>query len=60
MRVLVMGGTQFNGRALVWEAELLFRSDLENFYYTYTRRLVENGAIVREKTWNDTIPRDYQ
>jgi hypothetical protein len=48
------------GRTLVWEAELLFRSDLENFYYTYTRRLLSNGALVREKIWNDTIPRDYQ
>jgi hypothetical protein len=47
-------------RTLIWEAELLFRSDLENFYYTYTRRLLENGRLVREKAWQDTIPRDYQ
>jgi hypothetical protein len=51
---------ELEGRTLVWEAELTFGSDLDNFYYTYTRRLLENGAIVREKTWNDTIPRDYQ
>ena len=51
---------ELEGRTLVWEAELTFRSDLDNFYYTYTRRLLENGAIVREKTWNDTILRDYQ
>jgi putative CocE/NonD family hydrolase len=47
-------------RTLIWEAELLFRSDLQNFYYTYTRRLLENGRLVREKAWQDTIPRDYQ
>jgi predicted acyl esterase len=47
-------------RTLTWEAELLFRSDLENFYYTYTRRLIENGALVREKVWTDTIRRDFQ
>jgi len=47
-------------RTLIWEAELLFRSDLENFYYTYTRRLLENGELLREKTWQDTIARDYQ
>ena len=51
---------ELEGRTLVWEAELQFRSDLQNFYYTYTRRLLENGALVREKTWTDTILRDYQ
>jgi hypothetical protein len=47
-------------RTLIWEAELLFRSDLESLYYTYTRRLLENGVLLREKTWRDTISRDYQ
>ena len=48
------------GRKLVWDAELTFRSDRENFFYTYRRRLTENGKPVREKTWNQTIPRDFQ
>jgi putative CocE/NonD family hydrolase len=47
-------------RVLLWEAELNFTSDLENFHYRYTRRLSQNGQIVREKTWTDTIPRDFQ
>jgi hypothetical protein len=47
-------------RTLLWEAELSFDSDEENFYYEYTRRLSENGKQVREKTWSDTIPRDHQ
>jgi hypothetical protein len=47
-------------RVLLWEAELSFRSDLENFYYEYTRRLSENGEQLREKTWTDTMPRDHQ
>jgi hypothetical protein len=51
---------ELEGRTLVWEADLLFRSDLLNFYYTYTRRLLEGGILVREKSWNDTIPRDFQ
>ena len=51
---------ELDGRTLVWEAELTFRSDLDNFYYTYARRLFENGALVRQKIWNDTIPRDHQ
>ena len=48
------------GRKLLWEGALLFRSDRENFYYTYTRRLFENGALIREKTWSDTFQRDFQ
>jgi hypothetical protein len=47
-------------RVLLWEAELSFSSDADNFYYEYTRRLTENGRELREKTWTDTIPRDYQ
>jgi uncharacterized protein len=49
-----------SGRVLLWEAELSFSSDLENFRYQYTRRLKENGELLREKTWTDTIPRDHQ
>ena len=48
------------GRTLRWEAELLVRSDTENLYYTYTRRLIENDKLLREKSWNETIPRDHQ
>jgi len=48
------------GRELTWQAELDFSSDRENFNYRYTRRLFENGALLREKTWNETIPRDFQ
>ena len=48
------------GRKLLWEAELSFKSDHDNFYYSYLRRLSENGKLVREKTWTRTIPRDFQ
>ena len=48
------------GRTLVWEAELDFSSDLESFFYRYTRRLFENGELLRERTWKDVIPRDHQ
>jgi putative CocE/NonD family hydrolase len=47
-------------RVLLWEAELSFKSDLDNFYYDYRRRLTEDGKVVREKTWNKTLPRDFQ
>jgi hypothetical protein len=51
---------ELEGRTLRWEARLLFRSDRENFHYAYTRRLLKDGALVREKTWEDAIPRDHQ
>ncbi len=48
------------GRRLVWEAELSFTSDRDNFHYSYRRRVSENGTLLREKTWTRTIPRDFQ
>jgi len=48
------------GRTLIWDAELTFRSDQQNFFYVYRRRLTENGKLVREKTWRETIARDHQ
>jgi putative CocE/NonD family hydrolase len=51
---------ELEDRVLVWSASLVFESDRENFYYTYTRKLSVNGKALREKTWKETIPRDYQ
>jgi putative CocE/NonD family hydrolase len=47
-------------RVLAWESELMFSSDEDSFFYRYTRRLERDGSLVREKTWTDTIPRDFQ
>ena len=51
---------ELEDRTLRWESEMSFRSDRENFYYTYTRRLLKDGLLIREKNWEDTIPRDHQ
>ncbi len=51
---------KLEGRTLLWEGSLAFTSDLKNFYYRYTRKISENGELVREKSWQETIPRDYQ
>ncbi len=51
---------ELEDRTLVWESTTSLRSDRENFYYAHTRRLLRDGALVREKTWEDTIPRDHQ
>ena len=47
-------------RTLRWESEVTFKSDLANFYFKSIRRLLQDGVLVREKTWEDTIPRDHQ
>ena len=47
-------------RILVWHADLEVRSDERNFYYRLKRRLLKDGVSVREKTWQETIPRDLQ
>jgi len=35
-------------------------SDEQFFFITIKRILFENGTLIREKTWNETIPRDFQ
>jgi putative CocE/NonD family hydrolase len=51
---------QLSGRALVWSVVIDLSSDLHNFYYYSERHLTENGKLIRQKSWNDTIPRDHQ
>jgi hypothetical protein len=46
-------------RTLTIEGDLSFTSDGKNFFYTYTRRVLENGKLIKEKTWKETIPRDH-
>jgi predicted acyl esterase len=51
---------EVGGRNLVWQGVLDFRSDTDHFYYAYTRRLLEGDRVIREKTWKETIARDFQ
>ena len=51
---------EIGDHTLVWEAELSFRSDYQNFYYNYIRRLLRDGVLIRERSWEDTVERDYQ
>jgi predicted acyl esterase len=47
-------------RMLRWEMRVHFRSDRENFYYMGVRRLLKDGVLLRERSWEKTIPRDCQ
>ncbi len=48
------------GRELRWRGHLSVTTDQKNFYYKYTRELLKDGEIVKQKTWQETIPRDHQ
>jgi putative CocE/NonD family hydrolase len=48
------------GRALRLESRLSIRSDATDFYATFTRRLFENDGLLREKTWEEKVPRQFQ
>jgi uncharacterized protein len=48
------------GRELRWRGHLSVTTDQKNFYYKYTRELLKDGQTVKQKTWQETIPRDHQ
>jgi len=48
------------GRTLTWRGHLLVTTDEKNFYYSYKRELLKDGAMIKSKTWKETIPRDHQ
>ena len=48
------------GRELRWRGHLSVTTDQKNFYYKYTRELLKDGRMLKQKTWEETIPRDHQ
>jgi uncharacterized protein len=51
---------QLKDRVLTWRGHLSVTSDAKNFFYKYTREVVKDGTVVKQKTWEETIPRDHQ
>jgi hypothetical protein len=47
-------------RTLRWQGHLTLSSDAKNFYYKYTRELFKDNVPFKQKTWEETIPRDHQ
>jgi predicted acyl esterase len=45
---------------LAWQGQLTLTSDAQHFYYKYIRQLMKDGEPIKEKTWQETIPRDHQ
>jgi len=51
---------ELKDRTLVWQGHLTLSSDAKNFYYKYVRELYQDGKVLKQKTWEETIPRDHQ
>lgn len=47
-------------RTLEFEQTVEFRSDAANFYLKFHRWAMVDGERYAEKTWDETIPRDFQ
>ncbi|MEI6157221.1 MAG: CocE/NonD family hydrolase, partial [Atribacterota bacterium] len=48
------------GTSLVLSSLFDISSDASNFKISITRTLLKNGKLSRTKSWNETIPRDFQ
>jgi hypothetical protein len=51
---------QLQNRKVVWRSHFDLHSDQTYFYFQFKRELMENGKLIREKTWKETVPRDHQ
>ena len=51
---------ELQGRVRRWEGDVRFWSDASTFNYRITRRLFGNGSMLREKSWDESFPRDNQ
>ena len=51
---------ELSDRVLVFEQNVEFKSDPENFDLTFHRWVSINGEKFKEKKWQETIPRDFQ
>jgi putative CocE/NonD family hydrolase len=53
-------GVSLPGRTLAWQTRLSLSSDVESFRYRFRRTLAENGTVIREREWDESVPRDFQ
>ncbi|NQV87702.1 MAG: CocE/NonD family hydrolase [Woeseiaceae bacterium] len=51
---------ELKDRTLAFEQTIEFTSDEKNFYLKVHRWVLVDGELFRDKTWDETIPRDFQ
>jgi len=49
-----------SGRQLDVSTDIKVQSDQKNFNIEFSRKLFENKKLVRQKTWKEAIPRNFQ
>ncbi|MBW4696303.1 MAG: CocE/NonD family hydrolase [Aphanocapsa lilacina HA4352-LM1] len=49
-----------DGRTTEWRGRTEIASDLTTFHYRHHRQLLRDGTVVRERTWQEAVPRDGQ
>jgi uncharacterized protein len=60
MRAASMIARPWQGSIIEWHGETTVRSDEELFHYRHHRQLRKDGDVIREKTWQEEVPRDFQ
>lgn len=48
------------GRSIDVLTSVEIRSDIKDFHVTFIRRILENGGLLRERKWQETVPRAFQ
>ena len=51
---------ELEDRTLSFEQEVSFTSDADNFYLRFDRKLLVDGELHSENTWDEVIERDFQ
>ena len=51
---------ELKDRTLEFEQTVDFKSDENNFYLKFQRWVMIDGELFKEKTWEESIPRDFQ
>ena len=51
---------ELHDRTLEFEQTVEFSSDENNFHLRFHRWVLVNGELFAEKTWDETLPRDFQ
>ena len=51
---------ELGDRQLELKTFLEVHSDKETFKVDFTRRIFENGVLIRERTWSEIVPRRFQ
>jgi hypothetical protein len=51
---------EIENRVIDLHSTIDIHSDEINFYVVFLRQIFENGKLLRQREWRETMPRDYQ